>query len=114
MVETHDHFTRRLTHIGARHAQMDRGHAATIRHDGLMAAIPRRRAPAFPCKIVVGLLLGCFAFKALLLVALGPVTYNERLATLENGGPVERIGAAALRIDPLTDAIADFSLEVLR
>tara|TARA_R110002020_G_scaffold377273_1_gene588334 strand:+ start:320 stop:664 length:345 start_codon:yes stop_codon:yes gene_type:complete len=114
MVETHDQFTHRLTRIGVRHAQMTRDHTTRVRIDGSVITIPTRRASAFPFKMFFGLVLGCLAFKALLLVTLGTVTYNQRLATLEDGTLAERIGAVVLQIDPLTEAMADFAVEVLR
>ena len=48
-----------------------------------------------------------FCFKAFMLIANGPDTYNDRLATLQNGTVIEAMGAKVLSIDPATQFIAD-------
>lgn len=42
-----------------------------------------------------------------MLSANGPQTYNDRLATLENGNAVEALGARVLAIDPATEFLAE-------
>ena len=114
MVETKEHFVRRLNTLGRKHAQMTRGYTTKVGRDGLLTVKPRRKRGGFP---VMGLLLlvgGFFVFKAFMLAAVGPVTYNERLAKLENGTAIEQVGASVLGIDPVTRALADFAGPVVR
>jgi hypothetical protein len=106
MVETHDHFVRRLRNLGRKHDQMTGGYVTRVGRDGLITVQPRRARRGFPVKPLLLLVAGFFCFKAFMLAAIGPVTYNERLAKLEGGSMVEQVGAAALRIDPVTQTMA--------
>ena len=109
MVETHDHFVERLTALGRKHSQMSRGYTTRVDKDGLLVATPRRRQ-LLPgtgvLKLVMLMLIGFLSFKSFAVAAYGPVTYNERLQKLENGTVIEQVGAKALAIDPVTDAVA--------
>lgn len=114
-VETHDHFVKRLKMLGRKHAKMTNGYVTKVGRDGLISVTPKRaRRRGFPIKLVALMLLGFFGFKAFMLAALGPVTYNDRLSKLEGGTVVEQAGATALYIDPITAALADFAGPLLR
>ena len=113
-VETHDHFVNRLSNLGRKHQQMTRGYATKVGKDGLITVTPRRARRGFPFKGLVMLIIGFFAFKAFMLAAVGPVTYNERLAKLENGTVIEQAGAKVLGIDPVTNGLAAMVGPVLR
>ncbi|MBD3663874.1 hypothetical protein ACFQD0_09040 [Sulfitobacter aestuariivivens] len=114
MVETHDHFIKRLNVLGHKHAKMKNGYVTKVGRDGLMSVKPKRMRLRFPVKGILMLLFSFFFFKAFILVAVGPITYNERLAKLENGTPIEQAGAKALQIDPVTEKLADIAGPVLR
>ena len=114
MIETHDKFIERLTLLGVKHERMTRGYSTRVRNDGLIVVKPRRARIASPFRGLALLLAGFFVFKTFTLAAIGPITYNERLATLESGNLLERGGAWALAIDPLTEALASFTGPVLR
>jgi hypothetical protein len=114
MVETKENFVKRLNGLGRKHAKMTRGYTTKVGRDGLLTVKPRRARNGFP---IMGLLLlvgGFFAFKAVMLAAVGPVTYNERLAKLQRGTVIEQAGAKVLGIDPVTRALADFAGPVIR
>ncbi|NNK17398.1 MAG: hypothetical protein HKP51_10900 [Sulfitobacter sp.] len=117
MVETHDHFVERLNTLGRKHAKMTRGYTTKIDKDGLLVVVPKR-SRGLPgtgvLKLVMLLLIGFLTFKSFALAAFGPVTYNERLSKLQNGTAIEKIGAKALAIDPVTEAVATTVGPVLR
>ena len=118
MVETHDHFVKRLNDLGRKHQKMSRGKIVTkVTRDGLIVAEPKK-ASLLPgtgvLKLVMLLLIGFLSFKSFTLAAVGPVTYNERLAKLENGTVIEKMGAKALAIDPVSEAVAETVGPVLR
>lgn len=114
MIQSHDKFNERLTLLSEKHARMSNGYVASVRSDGLIVVRPRRARIAFPLRGLALLTVGFFVFKAFILAAIGPVTYNERLANLQAGNTLERAGAWVLQIDPLTDAIAGLTGPVLR
>ncbi|MEM6303876.1 MAG: hypothetical protein AAF744_04100 [Pseudomonadota bacterium] len=116
MVETRDHFVKRLNVLGRKHAQMAHvGYTTKVGKDGLIRVKPKRkRSGGLPVKGLMFLALGFFGFKAFTLAATGPVTYNERLSKLENGTVIEQYGAKALAIDPVTEVIAGILGPVLR
>lgn len=114
MVETKEHFTKRLKTLGRKHEKMTHGYTTKIDRNGVIVAKPLRRKLGFPFKGLVLLVGGFLAFKALMLAAVGPITYNERLAKLESGTVIEQAGARVLGIDPVTSALADFAGPVIR
>lgn len=114
MVETHDHFIKRLNILGNKHAKMTHGYTTKVNKDGLITVNPKAKRRGFPIKGLILLVLGFFAFKAFMLASFGPVTYSERLSKLENGTVVELAGAKVLGIDPVTAMLADYAGQVLR
>lgn len=117
MVETRDHFTKRLDMLGRKKKRMTQGYITKVDKNGLLVveSKPQRRfGGAGLLKIVMMALLGFFGFKVFTLSAVGPVTYNERLSELQNGTVVEQLGAKALAIDPVTEAVANSVGPVLR
>ncbi len=107
MVETHDHFIKRLNFLGRKHAKMSQGYTTKVGKDGLIRVTPKSKRRGFPIRGLILTVLGFFVFKAIMLASFGPVTYQDRLALLENGTVVEMAGAKVLGIDPITAAIAD-------
>tara|TARA_R110002049_G_scaffold23781_5_gene84601 strand:+ start:53781 stop:54125 length:345 start_codon:yes stop_codon:yes gene_type:complete len=114
MVETHAHFVKRLNLLGRKHQQMTHGYVTKVGRDGLITVTPKRQSRSFPVKGLLLIVLGFFAFKAFTLSAVGPVTYNERLSELGRGTVVEKVGAKALAIDPVTQSMANAVGPVLR
>jgi hypothetical protein len=114
MVETHAHFVKRLTTLGQKHAKMTRGYSMKVNKDGLLTAKPKRARRSLPIRGLFLVVFGFFALKAFMLASVGPVTYNERLAKLESGTVVERAGAKAMSIDPITATFATIAGPVLR
>ncbi len=106
MVETSQHFGRRVKNLNKKHARFAHGYYTTVRDDGLIIARPVRRSSGVPYKFLFVLAVLFFGFKALVLSAVGPGTYQIRLSTLENGTVIERAGAWALGLDPVTLAIS--------
>lgn len=101
-------FDSRLTRLARKHRKMMAGGVSyRMTRDGLITAHPRvSLAPAFPTRTLALLVIGAFAFKALLLVALGDEPYTARLANLQVGSPVEQAGAWVMQADPATATIA--------
>lgn len=102
-------FNRRLSVLGRKHAAMSQGYSTTTRADGLIVVKPKRAASrGFPIKGLLALVLGFFVFKAIMLSSLGEITYNERVAKLDQGGALEQGGAWVMQIDPATAFLAGF------
>ena len=116
MVETKDHFAKRLNMLGRKHEKMTHGYTTKVGKDGLLVVTPKRqrRRSGGAIKLLLLIAVGFIGFKAFTLAAVGPIAYNERLATLENGTIFEKVGAKALAIDPVTEAVADSVGPVLR
>lgn len=113
-VETYDHFQKRLKGLGRKHAKMTRGYHTKVGKDGLITVVTKRPRRNLPFKGLILMAVGFFAFKAFMLAAVGPVTYNERLAELEGGTAIEQGGAKLLGIDPVTNILATFAGPILR
>lgn len=102
-------FNKRLSGLGRKHAAMSQGYSTTMRADGLIVVKPKRvPSRGFPVKGLLGLVLGFFVFKAIMLSSLGDITYNERVAKLNQGGTLEQAGAWVMQIDPATAFLAGF------
>lgn len=116
MVETHDHFTKRLGKLGRKHEQMTHGYTTKVGKDGLITVTPKARRARSTSGVTFLLIvaLGFFAFKAFMLAASGPDAYGERLAGLKEGTVVEQAGAFVLGIDPITQKLADLAGPILR
>ena len=109
MVETQQHFHKRLYALGRKHAAMGHGYTTQLQRDGLIVVKPKRRVRrGFPLKGLLALVLGVFVFKALMLASLTEITYNERVAKLQQGTQLERAGSYVMQIDPVTRFIAGF------
>ncbi|MEM8577285.1 MAG: hypothetical protein AAGF60_05500 [Pseudomonadota bacterium] len=107
MIETKEHFSARLKGLGRKHEAMAGGYTTHLRSDGLIVVKPRgaRRKRTSPLKAVILAALGFCAFKAYAVQSMGDLVYTDRVAKLEAGTPVERAGAWAMQIDPLTAAM---------
>lgn len=108
MVETHAHFDHRLDKLGRKHEKLAKGYVTKLGADGLIRAVPRagRARNRNGYSLLLAVLVGSFFFKALMLSSAGPETYEKRLSALQNGTLIERAGAAALAVDPITESLA--------
>lgn len=98
----HD-FDKRVTRINKRKRKLSRNGAELIvAGDGLISARPMRRSPRFPWRGVFLTFAVFIALKAMLLAHLGPITYDIRVAKLEEGTVFEKAGAFAMKADPIT------------
>mmetsp|Transcript_5506 Transcript_5506/g.8841 ORF Transcript_5506/g.8841 Transcript_5506/m.8841 type:complete len:117 (-) Transcript_5506:453-803(-) len=116
MVETQVHFQKRLSTLGRKHAAMAKGYDMQMRRDGLVVVKAKRAGMRrfFPLKGLMLLVLGFFVFKAFMLASLGDLTYNERVAKLNQGTVIEQAGAQVMAIDPATAFIAGFMGPLVR
>jgi len=114
MVETHDRFVERLEMLGRKHQQMTGGYVTRVGRDGLLTVTPKRARRGFPFKGLALIVMGFLVFKAFTLAAVGPMAYNERLATLAQGNAIAQAGAVVLAVDPLTQSLADLTGPIMR
>lgn len=115
MVYTKQDFNARLNAVDGKHSKLvRRGYTTRVDKNGIIIAKPKRARLRFPLKGVFLLVLSFLCFKAFMLVANGPDTYNDRLALLQNGTVVEAMGAKLLAVDPATRFIADQAITLMR
>ena len=99
MVYTKQDFNARLNTVGGKHSKLvRRGYTSGVDKNGIIITKPKRARVRLPVKGLVLMVFSFFCFKAFMLIANGPDTYNDRLATM---------GAKVLSIDPATQFIAD-------
>ncbi len=106
-------FDQRVRRLSRKHRLMADGVVHRIGDDGLISAYPRRRAPRFPLRGVMILIAAAFLFKAFLLLSLGPITYGNRVALLQDGTLPEQAGAWVMQADPATVWLADTMEQIL-
>lgn len=99
-------FEDRLRLLSRKHRAMSHGYVTRMQPDGLIVAQPRRQPIRIPARAVILFVLAFFGFKAFLVANLGPQTYDERLARLNDGTVVEQAGAFVMQADPLTMYVA--------
>lgn len=99
-------FEDRLTKLDRKHRAMGKGMTASLRGDGLIVVKPKGFRPYLPARGAVMLIAGFLAFKGLMLAAIGPDAYGERVADLQSGSIFEKAGAAVMQIDPVTQTVA--------
>lgn len=108
MVYTREDFHSRVGSVDKKRSKLvRRGYTSRVGKNGIIVAKPKSRRFSFPFKGIVLIVLSFLCFKALMLSANGPDTYNDRLATLQSGNAIESMGAKVLAIDPATQFIAD-------
>ncbi len=115
MIEAQPDFNKRLVSLGRKHEAMTHGYKTSMRSDGLIVVKPKRRSRlGFPLKLIILIAIGFFSFKALMLASLGDITYNERVAKLDQGSSVERGGAYVMQIEPVTQFLSGFVAPYVR
>jgi hypothetical protein len=108
MVYTKEDFNARVSHVDKSQSRLvRRGYTARVDKNGLIVAKPKAMRIRLPVKGAFIAVVSFLCLKALMLSANGPDTYNDRLATLQNGNLVEVLGARVLAIDPATQMIAN-------
>lgn len=108
-------FDKRLRRVTRRHNKLSRGYVHSVNHDGLIVATPRRqrRESRFPVRGLFLVVMGVLLFKGFLYAQLGGATYNNRLAKLQSGTEVEKVGAFMMTADPATLWVAEQLNKVL-
>lgn len=69
---------------------------------------PGRRSFLLPLLRPLLILVVCLTLlKAVILSSIGGAAYLDRMASLQNGDRISRVGAVVMRIDPVTQYLAD-------
>lgn len=106
MSATHAPFLNRVREIERKHQRMARGGSRiVVGRDGLLVKAPgpsRRIGLQLPLKLIAFTLLSLIAFKALVYRGIGEAQYLERLAQLDGGTPVDKVGGFLMQLDPAT------------
>jgi len=100
-------FNKRLNDIEARHRKLSSGYVRLEERNGLLVPVERMRLRrGVPMRGIV-LAIGAFLlFKAFLFAQLGGAVYMDRVAQLDAGTVVERMGGWVMQADPATIWIA--------
>ena len=116
MVDSHAQFIQRLRKMGLSRQRSPNQRVSAVIDAGVLGVVPRPhgRRDLPPLRGIVLLAVGFIGFKTLMLAAVGPATYADRLAKLEGGTIVEQAGALLLAIDPVTAGLAKFTGPILR
>ncbi|WP_458878647.1 hypothetical protein [Arenibacterium sp. CAU 1754] len=105
MVSNHLEFETRLRRLMRKHRAMSNGYTMRMQPDGLIVAKPRR-ASRISGRSVLIFLAAFLLFKGFLIANLGAEGYGERISRLESGTFVEKAGAFAMQIDPLSELVS--------
>lgn len=106
MADMFDDFDDRLQRIESKKGRLKRGYALRVDRDGLIVARPRSRRRGITLKGMAMVIIGFFAFKALLIAYLGTATYEDRVKSLREGASFEQVGAWFMESDPLSSFLA--------
>jgi hypothetical protein len=106
------HFDRRLARLDEKKAALDEGHRLEVDSNGLMKLTPtgvRRRkiGRMIPLRALMIMAFVLLTFKGFLLYTLGFGVYGAKLAAMQAGDAMDRIGAYLMRIDPVTILVYD-------
>ncbi|GGD35560.1 hypothetical protein [Sinisalibacter lacisalsi] len=100
-------FSKRLREIEGRHKRLSAGYVRLEERDGVLVPVERARPRrSLPLRGITLSLVAFLLFKGFLLNYIGPITYGDRLAMLEAGNVVERLGGWVMGADPITLWIA--------
>jgi hypothetical protein len=114
MIRNQVRFDQRVRKLERKHHAMGRGCAARLRPDGLVVFQPMRARVRLPMMPLVTLVAGLILFKAILLAAVGPGAYADRIDKLRAGTVIEKGGAWIMRTDPASAYIAGQIGPILR
>lgn len=108
MVYTKEDFQTRVGNAGKkRESILRRGYTTQVDKNGIIISKPKPRRMRIPVRAPALTVLGFFLFKALMLSANGPQTYQERLEVLRGGTIVGQMGAQLLAVDPVTQFLSE-------
>lgn len=100
-------FNKRVREIEGRHKRLSSAYVRLEERDGLLIPVARSRPRrSMPLRGITLSLVTFLVFKGFLLAYLGPITYADRLATLEAGNAAEKLGGWIMSADPVTLWIA--------
>ena len=99
-------FGSRIQKIERHHRKLAKGYVKTMNPDGLVVARPNRRSSGLPARGLLLTLAAMLVFKVFLLAQIGIEDYNDRISVLENGSGPEKVGAFAMKLDPVTQWLA--------
>ena len=95
--------------IASNNAIVARAAGMTLLADG-MVAVRAVRGPMAFALILLGTLVALTLAKAALLALIGPEAYGASLVVMQDGGLVDRAGAAFLAVDGATRVLAELML----
>ncbi|MEP2718631.1 hypothetical protein [Pseudophaeobacter sp.] len=110
----HQEFRGRVAKLQTKHAAFSQGYSARVQSDGLIVVEPRRVRSRVSGRVFVMILGAFLLFKAFLMAALGFDSYDERVARLEAGTSVEKLGAIVMQADPASTWAAEQIGPILR
>ena len=99
-------FAARHQRLRDKHRRLSHGYVTRVNRNGVIEHVPARDVKGSLLKPLAILVAAFFGFKILLLSQLGAAQYSHHLDILSTGNVAERVGAAVLAPDPLTQAIA--------
>ncbi len=99
-------FRQRLQQIGRKHRKLEHGFVTTVLPDGLIVAKPHRKQPHHVVRSVFLCLTVMLAFKIFLYLEIGHQAYVARVAQLQSGSVLDKVGAYVMYPDPLTINLA--------
>jgi hypothetical protein len=99
-------FGGRIQKIERHHRKLAKGYVTRMNPDGLVVARPSRQSSGLPARGFFLTLAAMLVFKVFLLAQLGVEGYNDRITVLENGSGSEKVGAFAMKLDPITQWLA--------
>ena len=105
MAEPYAQFVKRLDGLNQKHQVSARGQVAQTGPDGLVTIVAKPKDRVARFRIVLGIIAGFFAFKALTLTFTDPITYQGRVDSLAGGNAFEQICAWVMQADPVTQAL---------
>jgi hypothetical protein len=103
-------FSERVQGLNRKHVGMSKGVSTHVQPDGLIVMHPRRRRSGLPLRGIFMLIAVGIAFKTLLVIQLGQITFQGRVDQMMNGSVVEKFGAWFMQLDPVTLWLSEFIL----
>jgi hypothetical protein len=100
-------FQKRLIEIDRKHSRSRGRFVRLEERDGMLVPVDKVRVTRrVPLRGLMLALVAFLGFKAFLFAYLGPITYADRLSSLEQGNVVEQMGAWAMRPDAVSRWVA--------
>ncbi len=100
-------FDTRLKGIAKRKTRLESGYKSKVTKDGLIVFRPHRRTSGrISARGIFYLIFGFFLFKGMIMAHIGGTIYAQRVAALQEGTVVERVGGFVMQPDFVTQAIA--------